>query len=640
MTTTAEQLRNAIQQRLHAGTEQYARKDAKGQKKMQWVTIGAVDHHGGTPVQIDGDGKILKGPESMTGANIADLKKKAPEKKSGKGSVAELLQKPLASDFSDSDKKAGTEGLTVGGNADRVTTSDGKQPDDLSRQAPGKKGDKMSKYKTELLPDGLKAEMLTGYGKPTIVFRGDTRSYREIIKQHGGKFWGKDRNGRDDPRWTITGDRSIKAAIKSLAKPDSALIDKANEADRKNATAKESRDTFARQYMQNTGAVWASVRGKPSPSPSYGVDIVPDGPDGVLYRQSEKATSGPRPLFRVRLSNGRVEDVEDVTESRLEEFTKKAAAQKAAAQDVFAQKSKAAAIAAETAKARAKDESERFASSHGYTVRGDAITLVGSGAAMQTGRVYNHDRYGWVMVMSSTDAHVSESEIESREDQDNFSGRRSPGRERQTRVIPVEPLDSDVASEAKTAAETTIRRDAAGMRAQAADDNRWYDTAEYKQAIERLQRLEAGEEAGAIIKGDKMSNSIDTMTDQRANEIVAEIKALQQSRKRQVAGEFEGDDSFSEMLPQTDRIAALMAEINGSGTHAYSTGMDKYGIVTLAEWSAIRQSWNGLVRDWVADHPKQNVPSAKRKEWASIVGMTFGDIGHYKSTFAKAGVEV
>jgi len=132
----------------------------------------------------------------------------------------------------------------------------------------------------------------------------------------------------------------------------------------------------------------------------------------------------------------------------------------------------------------------------------------------------------------------------------------------------------------------------------------------------------------------------DSMTDKRAQEIVAEIKALQQSRSRQVAGEFEGDNSFREMLPQTAQIKELMAEINGSGTHAYAIGMDKHGIVTLAEWSAIRERWNGLAREWIAGHPKQNVPSGKVVEWASIVGMTIGDIDHYKSTFVRAGAEV
>ena len=49
----------------------------------RWVTIGAVDHHGGTPVHLDGAGKIDKGPAHTVGKAPHELGKaaeKSPEK--------------------------------------------------------------------------------------------------------------------------------------------------------------------------------------------------------------------------------------------------------------------------------------------------------------------------------------------------------------------------------------------------------------------------------------------------------------------------------------------------------------------------------------------------------------------------------
>lgn len=51
--------------------------------KKDWITIGGIDklhngrdehHHGGTPVEIDDDGKIRKGPEALRGRKISDLR--------------------------------------------------------------------------------------------------------------------------------------------------------------------------------------------------------------------------------------------------------------------------------------------------------------------------------------------------------------------------------------------------------------------------------------------------------------------------------------------------------------------------------------------------------------------------------------
>lgn len=50
-----------------------------------WITIGAVNHHGGTPVELDETGEIKKGPSGLKGKKITELKKskvkKSPFKK-------------------------------------------------------------------------------------------------------------------------------------------------------------------------------------------------------------------------------------------------------------------------------------------------------------------------------------------------------------------------------------------------------------------------------------------------------------------------------------------------------------------------------------------------------------------------------
>jgi hypothetical protein len=50
----------------------------------KWITIGGHPgpegkHQGGTPVQVDGEGNILKGPDAIEGKDIDDLKNKTPE---------------------------------------------------------------------------------------------------------------------------------------------------------------------------------------------------------------------------------------------------------------------------------------------------------------------------------------------------------------------------------------------------------------------------------------------------------------------------------------------------------------------------------------------------------------------------------
>ena len=70
--------RYTLRSRMQSAVEPYAKKPAKGQKEFQWITIGGHEaegkqHVGGTPVQIDGSGKIVKGPDELKGGNVESL---------------------------------------------------------------------------------------------------------------------------------------------------------------------------------------------------------------------------------------------------------------------------------------------------------------------------------------------------------------------------------------------------------------------------------------------------------------------------------------------------------------------------------------------------------------------------------------
>jgi hypothetical protein len=73
--------------------EQYAkRKPAKGQKELQWITIGGTPdgdkkHAGGTPVQITKTGRIVKGPAALTGHKVDELGKGTREKNEAKANA-------------------------------------------------------------------------------------------------------------------------------------------------------------------------------------------------------------------------------------------------------------------------------------------------------------------------------------------------------------------------------------------------------------------------------------------------------------------------------------------------------------------------------------------------------------------------
>lgn len=49
-----------------------------GSGKDRWIQIGAKNHHGGTPVKIDGEGKIEAGPAGLEGKNVDELPARKP----------------------------------------------------------------------------------------------------------------------------------------------------------------------------------------------------------------------------------------------------------------------------------------------------------------------------------------------------------------------------------------------------------------------------------------------------------------------------------------------------------------------------------------------------------------------------------
>lgn len=66
--------------------DQKAQRMASDDNEGRWVTIGAKNGKGGTPVKIDGQGNILKGPSGLAGKDVDDLDKgpKKPARKAAK----------------------------------------------------------------------------------------------------------------------------------------------------------------------------------------------------------------------------------------------------------------------------------------------------------------------------------------------------------------------------------------------------------------------------------------------------------------------------------------------------------------------------------------------------------------------------
>lgn len=101
--------------------EKYARprKPAPGQQELRWITIGGSDggedgkHVGGTPVQVDSEGKIHAGPVAFAGKSLDDLDKdkagtegdeRKPAKQLKEGQV-QMVQAPAGGAKSDVDGK-------------------------------------------------------------------------------------------------------------------------------------------------------------------------------------------------------------------------------------------------------------------------------------------------------------------------------------------------------------------------------------------------------------------------------------------------------------------------------------------------------------------------------------------------------
>jgi methionyl-tRNA synthetase len=115
------------------------------------------------------------------------------------------------------------------------------------------------------------------------------------------------------------------------------------------------------------------------------------------------------------------------------------------------------------------------------------------------------------------------------------------------------------------------------------------------------------------------TNGAENMTPQ---EIKTEIARLIASRKNQVNVEFEGYEPGHEM-PQDRMIAELAAKLHENG-HIIINDV----IYSRDQVQAKRESFNGRVKQYMADNPGQNVPSETLKKWQEDVGMNVGQIKH------------
>ncbi len=103
-------------------------------------------------------------------------------------------------------------------------------------------------------------------------------------------------------------------------------------------------------------------------------------------------------------------------------------------------------------------------------------------------------------------------------------------------------------------------------------------------------------------------------------EIKTEIERLHVSRKNQINVEFEGYDPGHEM-PQDRMVAELVAKLHESG-HIIINDV----IYSRDEVQQVRESFNGRVKQYMADNPGQGVPSETLKIWQNEVGMNVGQI--------------
>lgn len=103
----------------------------------------------------------------------------------------------------------------------------------------------------------------------------------------------------------------------------------------------------------------------------------------------------------------------------------------------------------------------------------------------------------WLVVSVADPHYMSARDCESAEDMGHYGAR--PGWHTQYHAVQVTPRAERAAADAERAAADQIRARVRTARALAADDDRYYDTADYRTAHEHLRRLEAGESAIAIL---------------------------------------------------------------------------------------------------------------------------------------------
>ena len=103
----------------------------------------------------------------------------------------------------------------------------------------------------------------------------------------------------------------------------------------------------------------------------------------------------------------------------------------------------------------------------------------------------------WLVVSVADPYYMSARDCEHAEDMGHYGAQ--PGWHTEYRAVRITPGVERAAADAERAAADQIRARVRTAQALAADDDRYYDTTDYRTAHEHLRRLEAGESAIAIL---------------------------------------------------------------------------------------------------------------------------------------------
>ena len=112
-------------------------------------------------------------------------------------------------------------------------------------------------------------------------------------------------------------------------------------------------------------------------------------------------------------------------------------------------------------------------------------------------------------------------------------------------------------------------------------------------------------------------------------EIQTKIESLRTSRKNQINIEFEGYDP-GHYMPQDRQIAELLSQLHAGGNVIIDGE-----IYSAEEVQRIREEFNALVKQYMADNPGQKVATELLQKWERQVGLKYLQI---KNAIATLGL--